>query len=161
MRLARLDHTFFENELRPQLGSLLMQKGLITEAELQHALDNRLPGELVGEALVRMRIAFEDEIGRVLAEQQGIDFADIGTNSVDPSAAIELPPELGREIRAIPVRYLPNGALLVAVADPLDERVTATLTEALRRPFEIVVATPSGISYCWTGVERKIGLARY
>src|ERR671926_86467 len=68
MRPARLDHQFFENEPRSPLGALLLRKGLVTNEELDRALEQKEPGELLGEALVRLRIAFEHDIARVLAE---------------------------------------------------------------------------------------------
>jgi hypothetical protein len=86
MRPARLDHTFFENEPRAHLGALLLRKGLLTNDELD-ALEEREQGELLGEALVRLRICFEDDIARVLAEQATVEFVDIGITSVDLRAA--------------------------------------------------------------------------
>ena len=69
MRPARLDHQFFDNEPRSQLGALLLRKGLLTNEELDQALEEREEGELLGEALVRLRICFEADIARVLGEQ--------------------------------------------------------------------------------------------
>jgi hypothetical protein len=61
MRPARLDHTFFENEPRSHLGALLLRKGLVTNEELDQALEEKQPGELLGEALVRLQFCFEDD----------------------------------------------------------------------------------------------------
>ena len=52
MRPARLDHTFFDNEPRSHLGAMLLRKGLITNDELDRALEEKQQGELLGEALV-------------------------------------------------------------------------------------------------------------
>ncbi|MDQ2982349.1 MAG: hypothetical protein M3R70_00270 [Actinomycetota bacterium] len=159
MRLARLDHTFFEDEVRPQLGQLLLQKGLVNSDELDRALEERnRTGGLLGDTLVRLGITFEDDIGRVLAEQQRVEFVDINAVSVDPQAAIQLAPEIGNEFKAIPVRFQDDGNLLVAVADPLDETIAATLAQALNVRFSIVVATSSAITNAWRRVERRIGL---
>jgi len=86
MRPTRLDHTFFENEPRSQLGALLLRKGLVTNEELDQALADRVPGELLGETLCRLRICFENDIARVLAEQANVDFVDIAISGVDPRA---------------------------------------------------------------------------
>ena len=58
MRPARLDHTFFENEPRSHLGALLLRKGLVSNEGLDQALEQREPGELLGEALVRLGFCF-------------------------------------------------------------------------------------------------------
>jgi len=45
MRPARLDHSFFEDEPRSHLGALLLRKGLVTNEELDQALEEKQPGE--------------------------------------------------------------------------------------------------------------------
>ena len=52
MRPVRLDHSFFDNEPRSHLGALLLRKGLLTNAELDQTLEQREPGELLGEAKI-------------------------------------------------------------------------------------------------------------
>ena len=93
MRPARLDHTFFDNEPRSHLGALLLRKGLVTNEQLDQALEQKQQGEFLGEALVRLQFCFENDIARVLAEQAGVEFIDIGITSVD-HRAVE-PPALG------------------------------------------------------------------
>src|ERR1700750_2814724 len=104
MRPARLDHTFFDNEPRSHLGALLLRKGLLTNEELDHALAEKQQGELLGEALVRLRICFEDDVARVLGDQAQIEFIDIGVTSVDYRAVQLLREGDAKEMRAIPVR---------------------------------------------------------
>ena len=69
-----------------------------------------------------------------------------------------LDPELGSEIRAIPVRYGDNGDVIVAVADPLDDRAASRLSQAMNRPFTVVVATSSAITTAWRTFHRRAGL---
>ena len=74
----------FALKLRAPLGSLLIDKGLITQAQLDEALiERRLHGELLGETLVRLGFVFEDELARTLAEQAGIPFGNLEANPVD------------------------------------------------------------------------------
>src|ERR671927_609400 len=123
MRPQSATHSFFNNE-RPKLGGLLVEKGLLTDEQLSEALVERAQtGELLGETLVRLGFIFEDELARVLAEQVGIGFADPDTTSVDAHAAAALPRELGEALCVLPVRFLSDGGLLVAVADPLDSKL--------------------------------------
>src|SRR5436305_600692 len=52
--MLRLDHTHFDRELRPPLGSMLVRKGLLTKEQLDEALAERAQtGELLGQALLR------------------------------------------------------------------------------------------------------------
>ncbi len=131
MRPARLDHSFFENEPRSHLGALLLRKGLVTNEELDQALEDKEPGELLGEALVRLRLCFEDDIARVLAEQANVEFVDIGITSVDHRAVVLLHKREAEALRAIPIRLHPDGTVSVAVADPTDETLLPKLKLAL------------------------------
>ena len=149
MRPARLDHSFFDNEPRSHLGALLLRKGLVTNAELDRALEERQTGELLGDALVRLRICFEDDIARVLAEQANVEFVDIGVTSVDYRAVEFLSREQAEQFRAIPLRLHPDGMISVAVADPTDETLLAKLKLALGCPVRLLVTTPSALRQAW------------
>jgi hypothetical protein len=150
MRPARLDHSFFDNEPRSHLGALLLRKGLVTNDELDQALEEKAPGELLGEALVRLRFCFEDDIARVLAEQANVEFVDIGVTSVDYRAVELLPWSQAEQLHAIPLRLHPDGSVSVAVADPTDE----TLLPQLRLAFggsevRLLVTTQSALRAAW------------
>jgi hypothetical protein len=150
MRPARLDHSFFDNPPRSQLGELLLRKGLVTNQELDHALEHREQGELLGEALVRLRICFEDDVARVLAEQAGVDFVDIGVTQVDRNATVLLARQEAESLRAIPLRLHSDGAVSVAVADPTDETIVPKLKLALGGyPVRLLVTTPTALRAAW------------
>jgi hypothetical protein len=150
MRPARLDHTFFDNEPRSHLGALLLRKGLLTNEELDRALEEKEQGELLGEALVRLRICFEDDIARVLAQQAGVEFVDIGITSVDHRAVAMLPWAQAQELRAIPIRLHPDDSVSVAVADPTDESLLPSLKLAIGgREVRLLVTTPSALRTAW------------
>jgi type IV pilus assembly protein PilB len=150
MRPARLDHTFFEHEPRSHLGALLIRKGLVTNEELDRALEERYPGELLGDALVRLQICFEGDIARALGEQAQVEFADIGIISVDPRAF-----ELAEALRAIPIRLHTTGELSVAVTDPTDESLLPQLKLATAHPIRLLVTTPSALRAAWKAAYRR------
>jgi hypothetical protein len=154
MRPARLDHIFFENEPRSHLGALLLRKGLLTNEELDRALEERERGELLGEALVRLRICFEGDVARVLGEQANVDFIDIAVVSVDHQATQLLTREQAEEFRAIPVRRHPDDTVSVAVADPTDETLMPKLKLAIGSPVRLLVTTPSALHSAWAVAYR-------
>jgi hypothetical protein len=150
MRPARLDHAFFENEPRSQLGALLLRKGLVTNEELDRALADREPGELLGEALCRLRICFENDVARVLAEQSNVEFVDIGVSGVDHRAVRLLNGREAREMHAIPLRVHSDDTVSVAVADPTDETLLPKLKLALGgSEVKLLVTTPSALRAAW------------
>jgi hypothetical protein len=150
MRPARLDHNFFDNDPRSHLGALLLRKGLLSNDELDRALEQREPGELLGEALVRLRICFEDDIARVLAAQANVEFVDIGVTSVDRRAVELLAWTEAEQMRAIPLRLHPDDSVSVAVADPTDESLLPSLKLALGgRQVRLLVTTQSALRAAW------------
>jgi type IV pilus assembly protein PilB len=150
MTAARLDHTFFERELRPQLGSILLDKGFITTEQLDRALAERAENrELLGETLVRLGYVFEEDLARVLAEQAGVPYLNLDAVDVDRYAAGVVPRQLGETLVALPVRFTPEGGLVVAVADPTDERLMRQLAAEIKCPIVLNVAAASCIRAAW------------
>src|ERR671931_465433 len=116
---TRIDRSLREVRRRP-LGTLLLDRGLITPERLNVAL----------------------------AEQNGLTYVDIAATSVDPAAAELLPRDFAEHFVAVPVRVLSSGAVLVAVADPenLDLEV---LRIAIGRDVRVVVGDLSAIRNAW------------
>ena len=137
MRPARLDHTFFDNEPRSHLGALLLRKGLLTNEELDRALEEQQQGELLG-------------------EQSRVEFIDIGITSVDYRAVDLLPWTVAEQLRAIPVRVHADDTVSVAVIDPSDETLLPSLKLALGgREVRLLVTTPSALRAAWATGYRQ------
>jgi type IV pilus assembly protein PilB len=150
MRPARLDHSFFGDEPRSHLGALLLRKGLVTNEELDQALAEREQGELLGEALCRLRICFENDIARVLAEQANVEFVDIAVSGVDYKAVKLLDRRQAEELRAIPLRVSSDDTVSVADADPTDETLLPNLKLALGGyDVRLLVTTSSALRAAW------------
>src|SRR5437763_16421989 len=145
----RLDHGYFEHEVRPMLGSILVQKGWITHERLDAALEEvKVSGMRLGETLLARGWLFEPELAAALAEQAGLRYVDLVRHPLDPSAARLLPLEVARRMFALPVRFVESGAIEVAVADPGDADVDG-LEQMLGRRVELVVGERSVIQNAW------------
>ncbi len=151
---ARLDHQYFENEVRPMLGSILLKKGWITPERLDAALEERrTSGMRLGEILLSRGWIFEGELAHALAEQFDLPYIDLGARSFDPTVARLLPLEVARRLFAVPVRFVGNDGIQVAIADPTD--MDAELLErVLRHRVELVVAERSQIQLAWRNLQR-------
>ena len=152
MRLARLDHEFFDKAPRSQLGALLLETGVLRHEDLDRALEERTPGELLGEALVRLGYCFEDDIARALAKQAGIEFVDLDVTSVDRAAVKLLTREQAEQLHAMPVRFHTTGEVSVAVADPTDDTLLPKLKLAIGQPVRLLLATPTALRTAWDSV---------
>jgi hypothetical protein len=145
----RLDHSYFEHEVRPMLGSILVQKGWITHERLDAALEElKITGMRLGETLLARGWLFEPELASALAEQAGLRYVDLVRHPLDPSAARLLPLEVARRMFVVPVRFLESGRIEVAVGDPADVDVEV-LERVLGRDVDLVVGERSAIQDAW------------
>ena len=145
----RLDHGYFEHEVRPMLGSILVQKGWITHERLDAALQEvKVTGMRLGETLLSRGWLFEPELASALAEQAGLRYVDLVRHPLDPSAARLLPLEVARRMFVVPVRFVDSGRIEVAVADPADVDLEL-LERVLGRGVDLVVGERSAIQNAW------------
>ena len=147
--LLRLDHGYFESEVRPRLGTILLRKGWISHEKLDAALEaSRISGMRLGETLLARGWLFEPELAAALAEQFGLKYVDLVRHPLDPGAARLLPLEAARRMFAVPVRVTDSGAVEVAVGDPADVDADA-LEQIVGRRIEIVVGERTVIQDAW------------
>lgn len=130
----------------PALGSLLVRDGLLTEEQLASALaQQRESGKRLGEILVERGDVTRMQVARLLAEQVEMPLVELEEAEVDNDAATLLPEELARRYNALPVGFLPDDSLLVAVADPTNVLHSDELRLALGVPLRFGVASPDAI----------------
>jgi type II secretory ATPase GspE/PulE/Tfp pilus assembly ATPase PilB-like protein len=126
----------------PVLGSLLLRNGLVTEEELSAALaQQRLSStRRLGEILVARGALTEADVSRALAEQHELPFVELCEQELDVAVASRLPLDLAKAHLALPIASLPDGALLVAVADPASAVHSDELRNALGVPLRFAIA---------------------
>jgi type IV pilus assembly protein PilB len=101
-----------------QLGEILLDEGLVTEAQLMAALDEQMArGQSLGRTLVEIGILTEGQLVAALARQVGMAFVDLDEYPVDRSAVTMVPAALCRRYTVLPVGFQ-DGALVLATADP-------------------------------------------
>jgi type IV pilus assembly protein PilB len=122
------------------LGMLLTGAGLLTEEELAQAIDaQKHRGGRLGTVVIELGLLNARQIAGAIAEQCHLEFLDLDHTSIDPAAVKLLPEHLARRYEALPVRFLDDGALLVAVADPTNLRAIDDLQMTLGVPFTVGV----------------------
>src|SRR4249920_314645 len=139
----------------PALGTLLVRDGAVTPEQLELALaEKRVKPELrLGEILVENGFVTRVAVSRVLAEQHELEFVELDFASVEIEAAMLLPENLARRYRAVPIRFLDDGYVLVAVADPTNVMFSDELRLALGMPVRVCVAAPDAIELAITKVH--------
>lgn len=101
-----------------RLGLLLERAGVITESQLQQALEahnaTRMP---LGVVLVDMGFATEAQVLSAVGRQIGVEFFDFSERRPDPNAIALVPRELASRYVLMPIELAEDG-LFVAMADP-------------------------------------------
>ena len=126
----------------PALGALLLRDGALTVEQLESAVREREgSGKRLGEILVDRGCVTRTQIARVLAEQHELPFIDLAREDIDMGAAGLLPESLARRFGAIPVRFLPDGAVLIAIGDPTNVVASDDIRIALGAAVRVGVAS--------------------
>jgi type IV pilus assembly protein PilB len=102
------------------LGGLLVDRGLITEAQLEAAVqEQKKTGLRLGRVLVDQGVLSSEALLDVLSEQLGVPTTRINAYTVNPEALTALPEKVARRHTAFPLQKT-GTTLLVALAVPKD-----------------------------------------
>jgi MSHA biogenesis protein MshE len=105
---------------RIRIGDLLVEKDMISEAQLQHALqEQKLSGRKLGATLVELGYVEENALLNLLSAQLHIPFVELKQFRFDRTLVQSLPETHARRYRVIILREDPDG-LLLGMADPTD-----------------------------------------
>lgn len=105
-------------EAGQRLGQLLMRAGIITDKQLNDALEvHRATGSPLGRVLVDLGYATQGAILSVMAKQIGIEYVNFAERQPEPNAVAVVPKELAQRYTLMPVS-IADGTLIVAMADP-------------------------------------------
>lgn len=114
------------------LGEILIEQGVVTPLELDEALQRqRLTGDFLGRVLVRMELCEEQDILEALGIQQGMERVHLSKLKVKDEILRRVPPDVAKFYNIVPIRETEDGALMVAMADPLNISLTDDLEQIL------------------------------
>ena len=145
-RSLRADDTMSTKDSEQlQLGHLLVQRGLLTEAALALALQEQVrTGQTLGRLLIDAALVKETDLVATLASQLGLTFIDLADYPVDPGAVGLVSDGLSRRYLALPIG-LEEGRLIVAMADPSNVFAIDDIRHVTGREVQAVVATRASI----------------
>ncbi len=105
---------------RVRLGQRLVEAGVLTQAQLQAALEaQRATGERLGEIVLRMGLGSQEAVARVLAQQLGIEFLRLEPQRLAADVLLRVPEPMARRHRVVPYR-VDGDTLVLGMVDPLD-----------------------------------------
>jgi len=98
---------------------VLVELGFVARANADLALEqSRATGESPEKILVDAGTISQDELARAVAERHGLDHVDLTQFPVDMAAANLLGTAAAKRYEAVPIAYVDERTLLVAMADP-------------------------------------------
>src|SRR6187431_318113 len=111
-------NTFTQKRIR--IGDLLVEKSMISETQLQHALqEQKLTGRKLGATLVELGYVEENALLNLLSAQLNIPFVELKQFRFDKNLVQTLPETSARRYRVMVLREDFDGMLL-GMADPTD-----------------------------------------
>ena len=101
-----------------KLGDLLLKANVISPEQLDTALkDQREEGGKLGEAIVRLGFATEDDITETLSQQFGVPSINLADFEIDPAVIKLVPGDVARKYMILPVNKT-GATLTIAMGDP-------------------------------------------
>lgn len=138
-----------------RLGDLLVESGVISEAQLQQALaEQKKSGSRLGRTLIEMGIVEEDRMLAVLSQQLAVPLIDLRLYRFNNQLVARLPETLARRFRAL-VLEEKDGGYLVAVADPTDLFAQDELERILQRPVHVALVREGDLLAAFDTVYRR------
>jgi type IV pilus assembly protein PilB len=101
------------------ITDVLVDLGFVPEDRARQAIEEARTAAIPPEALLLQQNAITpDQLSRAIAERYGLDHIDLSTYQVDMAAANLITVTMARRYRALPVGFVDQQTLLVAMADP-------------------------------------------
>jgi type IV pilus assembly protein PilB len=130
---------------KKRIGEVLVEQGLITEAQIQLGLDEQKKSGLqLGKCLVKLGFITEGKLVDVLSAQLDIQHVVLENFSFSRLLVQHIPEEMARKYKVIPL-FEQEDVITVAMADPTNLRTVDHLKFKLGKEVEPVIATEKSI----------------
>ncbi|MCI0630725.1 MAG: Flp pilus assembly complex ATPase component TadA [Phycisphaerales bacterium] len=129
------------------LGEMLVARGIINHDQLKQALEHqahRGHKKLLGEVLVELNFATDQQVLEVLAEGYGVPFATQTARIADPKVVELLPRDFVEDHKVLPL-FLVRGVFTVAVSEPTNLFLIEEIQRLTGYQVQIVAVTASEI----------------
>ncbi|HJW75666.1 MAG TPA: ATPase, T2SS/T4P/T4SS family [Thermoleophilia bacterium] len=104
---------------KQRLGEIIVDLGLATPEQVDEAVGRQTDTrKRLGQLLIEAGVITELDLTRALGVKLGVEFIDLSEQTIDMAAANLIPDKLCRKYSAIPVRFIDDSVLLVAMVDP-------------------------------------------
>ena len=132
---------------RLKLGALLVASGLVTQEQLEGALERQHDGGgRLGEVLVDEGLVTEQDIVNAVAGQMRIGVVDLAHTTPQPAALGMLPRDFIVRRRLMPLSIDENGSIVLAMTNPLDVISIDEVGMRTKKRVVPIICTESGFN---------------
>ncbi len=125
-----------------RLGDLLIDEGLLTQEQLEHALKLQKESgfsKKLGQILIEEGFITQKELLRALSKQLGYEFVDLYGEKIDFEKLGRYPLQILKNAKAVPFDE-DEDFVYVATSDPLNFEALEVLERTLMKPVKIYLA---------------------
>jgi type IV pilus assembly protein PilB len=138
-----------------QLGELLLDRKIISEQQLQRALNiQKEKGGLLGSILVLLSYATEEQIAQALTTQFGFPYLPLKNYEIDEIVVKLVPKNVAVQYNLIAIDKIGN-SLTIAMSDPLNFHAIEDVELITNCKVQVFVSTQTDIK---ESIKRYYGL---
>jgi type IV pilus assembly protein PilB len=154
-RLAGLIEPRHRDRPDRRIGDVIADLGFAKRDVVEAAVElARRSGELTGEVLIESGVISQEQLSRALAERHGLDYIDFSVFTPDMGAANLIDANAAKRYSAVPVAFLDEGTLLVAMADPANILAVDDIAMMTRYDVHRAVATEEDVAAVIAHIDR-------
>ena len=154
-RLAGLVEPQVRDRPNRRIGEVIAELGFAKREVVEAAVElARRSGELTGEVLINSGVITAEQLSRALAERHGLDYIDFTAFTPDMGAANLIDANAAKRYSAVPVAFLDDRTVLVAMADPANILAIDDIAMMTRYDVHRAVATEEDVAAVIAHIDR-------
>lgn len=127
------------------IGDLLIERGVINKQQLDEAIVyQKEKGGLLGEALMTLKHASEEDIAQALTSQYGFPYLPLANYEIEPEVVAAVSSEMCQKFCLIPIDKI-GASLTLAMANPLSTEAIEEVETASHCSVQTFVSTSTDI----------------
>ncbi|MDP2913165.1 MAG: hypothetical protein Q8N91_04075 [Candidatus Omnitrophota bacterium] len=129
-----------------QLGELLLERSIINQSQLEKALKlQKERGGLIGQILVMLGFAKEEEIAQALTVQYGFPYLPLDCYEINPEAIKLIPENVARQYNLIAIDKIED-LLTIAMSNPLNIQAVEDIEVLTKCKVQVFVSTMTDVT---------------
>jgi type IV pilus assembly protein PilB len=144
-----------QKRIKEKLGEILVHNGVISEENLQRALDfQRREGGLLGEILVKLGYVKELDIVQALTVQYGFPYLPLENYELKKELAGVIPENVARQYSMVPLDAI-GDILTVAMSNPLNEKAVEDVEMLTKKKVQVFISTVTSVHEALDNLYKK------